>query len=168
MGLFGLFGKKKKEEPAPKPKNIRELGVGDIVSYFGQDFEVTAKITWMQSGYRWVEYRMADGDDVRWLSVEIDDGEMIIGFYKLIKEHSIPLPPPDEIEYEGRKFFLEEKGSATGIIESKYGKQQYRCNFWEYESDDEKLLSIEECEGDYEIAVGELAREDEFEIFAIS
>ena len=54
-------------------KNLMDLRLNDIVSYFGQDFQIEGRIEYWDEGYRWISYMLVDGPQVKWLSVEEDD-----------------------------------------------------------------------------------------------
>jgi hypothetical protein len=167
MGFFKkLFSSEQKE--APRERNLMNIQVGDIVTYFGDDYEVTAVIDWMEEGYSWKEYKLKNRGDAYWISAEVDDGELIAGFYKVLPRYQVQTPPPKKIEHEGKEYLLEEEGSAVGMLTSKLGKQNYRCDYYEYESKDGEFFGIEVFDGETEVSVGEPLKESEINILPIS
>ncbi len=168
MGFFQkLFGCGGTSEPeAPTERTLMNIQVGDIVQYFGDDYQVFATIEWMEDGFSWKEYKLKNREDAYWISAEVDDGDLIAGFYKVVKDFNVTLPPANELEYNGKKFKLDEKGSAVGKLTSKAGTQNYKCKYYEYydTADKAEMLSIEDYDGDIEVSLGTELRESEIDI----
>ena len=162
--LKKIFGQEKKQEKIEK-RTLMNLKVGDIVIYYETDYQVFAVIDWVEEGYTWKEYKLKNKDEVYWVCAEVDDGELIAGFYHMVKDFKVEKPYPDSIEYEGIKFELEEKGKAVGRITSEAGEQNYQCFYHDYLSEDEKkFFSIEVFGEEIEISEGEVLRPSEINI----
>ena len=54
-------------------RSVTNLHLGDIVTHFGVDYVVEGRIDYNDSGWPWTCYMLVDGDNVRWLAVEMDD-----------------------------------------------------------------------------------------------
>ncbi len=167
MGFFKkLFGGKEEEEEKIIERTLLTIQVGDIITYFAEDYEVHAVIEWMEEGYSWKEYKLKNREDSYWVSAEMDDGEIIASFNTVLKDFDVTIPPPKELKHDKKVYGLEEKGSAVGKITSKAGSQNYKMNYYEYEcySDETETLSIEDYGGDIEVSTGIELRESEIDI----
>ncbi len=138
-----------------EPKTVRNLAVNDIVSYMGQDFMVEGKLTFEEEGDVWYEYRLVDGQDVRWLVVEEED-ELELSLYKEVHDLHITSDPGEFIEYQGVRFVLDEQGLAIMRREGRTGSREGReCRYWDYTTEDESmLLSVEKWGMSYEVSIG--------------
>lgn len=156
MGLLAkIFGCKKQTKEPVVQRNLMNIQCKDIVLYYEKEYEVFAVVEWMEEGYTWKEYKFKDGEDVCWISAEIDDGEVQAGLYRIVKDLHLPDPLPSTITYQGIQYQLEEQGKAVGLLISEAGKQNYQCRYYQYESEDGKhFLSVEDFSGDREISVG--------------
>lgn len=164
MGLFDKIFKKEKKPV--KERNLMTIQVKDIVLYFGDDYEVTAVIDWVEEGYSWKEYKLSNKGKAFWMSVELDDGDIIAYFYEVKKNHDISLPLSKKLNFLGQDFFLEEKGHASGRISSELGTQNYQCDYWDFLSKDEKSsLSVEDFNGELEVSLGEYLNNSQIEIY---
>jgi hypothetical protein len=129
---------------------------------------VIAVIDWMEEGYTWKEYKLKNRGESFWISAEVDDGEVVAGFYRVLPRYEVQTPPPKKIQHNNKTFLMEEQGSAVGMMVSKAGKQNYRCDYYEYESEDGDLFGIEVYDGETEVSVGEPLKESEIDILPIS
>jgi len=162
--LKKLFGGEEKKLPLLE-RTLTNIQIGDIISYFENDYEVYAVIEWMQEGYTWKEYKLKNREDSYWISAEVDDGEIVAGFYAVIKDLRLTAPFPEKIEHKGIVYYLEEKGHAVGKMTSEAGTQNYKCSFYEYLSEDEKnFFSIEDYGGEIEMSTGEVLKKSEINI----
>ena len=153
-----------RKEKKMERKTIHNLEVDDIVSYYEQDFIVKGKIEYREGGDEWFEYRLVDGEDVRWLGIEEDDGWEITMYEEA--RMRVPRPVPDEISYEGSTYELEEHGVARAILTGETGNRKtLECEYWDFEDEDEDLLSIERWGGEYEVCAGKYIEEHEMEIY---
>ena len=161
--LFGVPEKKKTDVIKRTPMNIK---VGDIVIYYEIDYEVLAVIDWVDDGFMWKEYKFQQTPkETCWLSAEVDDGSIGLVFYTLVKDFPYQNNFPKELTYNGKKYFLEEKGTASGSLTSRAGIQSYKCDYQDYISEDEtSYLSIEDYGGELEISTGISIRESELNI----
>lgn len=72
-------------EPPPPPlptRHLFNLRIGDIVQARGQDWLVEDRLLYEQSGgFQWLEYRLQDGAESRWLSV-CEDDELEVAWHR--------------------------------------------------------------------------------------
>ena len=62
-------------------------------------------------------------------------------------------------------FKFEEKGKAQGVLTSKLGKQNYKCKYYQYETEDgSQKISIEDYDGEMEMSIGEDLKQNEVNI----
>ncbi|MDY6853021.1 MAG: DUF4178 domain-containing protein, partial [Thermodesulfobacteriota bacterium] len=168
-----FFKKDKDKGPDPlRDLTPANMEAGYFVDYDMKTWEVTA-----HNRYDWGEgditheWQIKSGDEVVYLELESDDEDYWslnrkIAFSRLegrIKDHIMKTGDgPDEIAFEGEKFYLEEM--AAGHI-LKEGQSQGRPMLrWSYENEDgRRYLCIEQWgEGDFESSIGEPVQEYQF------
>lgn len=168
MGLLDFLKRKIVRENPPKStaRNVLNLQVNDIVTYDLEDYIVVGKIAYNNSGYEWFAYNLKGDTRSIWLSGEMDD-ELEIGIYEKIQT-KISKQIPEKLEIDGVTYYLEEQGSARitegmGQAGAVTGQQ---VEYWEFESDDEKYLSVEKWGGDLEVSKGYPITAKELKIIA--
>jgi hypothetical protein len=164
--LKRLFGKKEKNVPVVKDRNVFTIEVGDIVAYDLEDYEVVNKLTYNDHGFEWLAYQLESPGKTVWLSAEMDD-QVYLGIYEKAKL-KLSEPIPEEIEYEGIRYFLDEAGTARVKGEGR-GKNVdgMNCRYFDYEDDDEeKYLSVEIWGSEIEVSSGYEINEYEIKIIA--
>jgi hypothetical protein len=142
----------------------RRITVGDVIRFEGRDFIVRGTIRFDQDGFEWHEHFLDDVEVKRWLSVEDDEG-LEIGFWTGLKGADLQ-PGPKTLEYGGKTYELDEKGSArfTAVGTTGTGPSG-RVEYYDYEAGDD-LLSFERYgEGDWEAATGRTVGEYELDIY---
>lgn len=166
MSLFSRLFKKKDDRPAVEERTLMNMRVGDMVSYDLEDYEVVGKMTLNDHGFQWYEYQLENASGSIWLSVEMDD-ELECAVYR---KSSKPLKNPgtDELTWEGKTYYLEEKGQANVRGQGRSTNVSgATVTYYDYadESGDE-LLSVEIWGGDVEVSTGQEAEPFEFNITA--
>lgn len=148
-------------EPRSLPtlnRTIFTLQIGDIVQYEGIDWFVEGRLTFDDSGYTWFEYMLQDNDEVRWLSVEEDD-RVEVFWMETASNLEISGEPPMRLTYDGVTFQQVESGRANmSRIGSTLNRQAQRCRYFEYEGEGDRVLSIEDWNGELEVTVGRRIR----------
>ncbi|WP_099158772.1 DUF4178 domain-containing protein [Virgibacillus ndiopensis] len=155
MGLFGnLFSKKRDDKPAPKERTVLSIEIGDILTYDLRDYEVVGKITYRDGGYEWYSYQLLEGHDTIWLAAEMDD-ELELGIYKKI-QLPVDNPYPKEVTYEGKKYFLEERGTARVVGEGRSANLRgVETRYADYsDAEEEHFLSFESWGTEIEASYG--------------
>ncbi|WP_456272959.1 DUF4178 domain-containing protein [Bacillus sp. AK031] len=167
MGILKkLFGKKEKDIPVVKERNVFTIEVGDIVAYDLEDYEVVGKLTYNDHGFEWIAYQLVSPDRTVWLSAEMDD-QVYLGIYEKIKL-KLNEPIPEEIEYNGVRYYLDESGTARVKGEGR-GKNvnDLNCRYFDYEDEEEeKYLSVEVWGSEIEVSSGYDINEYEIKIIA--
>ncbi|AZR74562.1 hypothetical protein BBF96_14900 [Anoxybacter fermentans] len=156
-----LFGGGKKKSKIQK-RNPFNLQVGDVVSYDLEDYIVIGKLVYNDSSYEWYAYQLDSGSKRIWLASE-DDDEIILGIYESTDLRLTNVP--NEIEYKGQIFYLEEHGKATittadGRVGAKTGQVM---EYWDFESDNGDFLSVEKWGNEIEVSYGYPIDEHELE-----
>ncbi|MFW6360016.1 MAG: DUF4178 domain-containing protein [Chroococcales cyanobacterium] len=148
-----LPGKSSRSLP-PLERNVFTLQIGDIVQYLGTDWVVEGKLTYDDDGYTWLEYLLQDGDRIAWLSVDEDD-RVEVALLEPSNQLDISTTPPKEITFVGETYSLVGSGNAsmtrTGTTLNRTAE---RCQYYDYQGNDNKVLSIEVWKGEYEVTVG--------------
>ncbi|WP_373500474.1 DUF4178 domain-containing protein [Desulfococcus sp.] len=185
MGWKEFFGfGRKRREPDPggseeKPSasvtdlTLADLQVGYVLDYDMKTWEVTAQhhYDWGDGGTLSHEWQMKSHDDTLYLEKASDDEVewcvcRPIPFSRLgarvrnhIQEHE---DPPDEIEFEGTTYHLDEFGGGKFFRNGKGPGREFLV--WDYEDDaGERFLSIEQWdEDDFEVFVGIFVEEYQF------
>lgn len=171
MGFFDKL-KKKKEEP-DVDITLSKLKVGYILDYDLKTWEVTEhnKYDWGDDVYSY-EWELKSGDDVFYLERDDEEDEvewMLMqkvslksidsGLSKYIRENE---DPPDEINYNGTIYSLDDSGG--GYFCRGGGKEGAEFLFWDFlDKPEELILTIEQwSEERFEAAVGKYVEEYEF------
>src|SRR5688572_2434757 len=142
----------------------RRITIGDVLRFEWRDFIVRGSITFDQDGFLWQEHLLDDVEVKRWLSVEDDEG-LEIAFWTAIKGAGLQ-PGPQTIEYGGKTYELDEKGSArfTAVGTTGTGPNG-RVEYYDYEAGAELLAFERYGEGDWEVATGRTVGEFELDIY---
>jgi hypothetical protein len=145
MGFFSNLFKSKPEKV--KERTATTMQVGDVVTYMGDDYIISGKISYFEEGDRWFDYCLDNNGDIKWLSAE-DDGMISLVLYSDIKL-KVSDPVPSEIEYQGIEFEIDEKGHAKATVEGETGRKKgLKVKYWDYCDDEDKnFLSIEKWGG---------------------
>ena len=174
MGLFDFF-KKKEVKPAYDVTNLRvtDLNKGFIFEYDLKSWVVNSVFEYdWGNNYFSKEYKVSDGNEERFLSVDDDDG-IFLTFTKKVKIRSISedLPevilkndsPPKKLEYQGTTFYYD--GEEIGSFRDLSDKSGNEAKFisWEYYDDDDKFTIVIEQWGDedFEASFGSVLKEFE-------
>ncbi len=167
VGIFSrIFSKSKKNEPAPKERDVLTIKVGDIVTYDLVDYEVVGKITYRSGNYEWYSYQLLEGKNTIWLAAEMDD-ELELGIYKKV---TLPVskPFPKELSHDGNKYYFDEAGTARIIGEGRSANLQgSEVEYAEYtDADEENFISLEVWGSEVEVSVGYPIESYEIKIMA--
>jgi len=136
---FGL----EKEPERVEERTPQTLQVGDVVSYSDEDYIVEQRIEYHgDGGDIWWDFLLVNPRDKYWLGVVEDEG------LQLTLYHDIPfypdMPPPTSLNYEGESFKRIEYGFANAMIQKKSKLTHTgRVEYWDYESESGKQLSLE-------------------------
>jgi hypothetical protein len=153
------------ENNAPENRTIFNLQLGDIVEYFGRDWVVEGKLIYEEDGFTWIEYLLQDQQDLRWLSVEEDD-RLELSWLQPTRSLDIPRTPPNPLTFEGESYSCIDSGVAKMKREgSVLNRQAEQCRYFDYESEDGKLLSVEDWNGEIEVTYGKEISPSELSIF---
>ena len=169
------FLRNKKDKPSSQPESIEEIQVGDVVDYYMKSWEVQeeAEYDWGNNDLS-KEFKLNSGDEIFYVSLYDDDELEISTFQKIlwdaidgdlrstVKEYD---KPPKELVKDGVKYFLADSGMARYRSVTK-DKGWSDFEFWDYEdASEDKIVSIECWDGDWEISAGEYAESFEFSVF---
>jgi hypothetical protein len=147
-----------REELPPLERTLFTLQIGDIVQYFGTDWVVEGQLTYNEDGFTWLEYMLQDGDRISWLSVEEDD-LLEVQWLEPTNALEVGSNPPKELKFEDEIFRCVSSGVA--LMKRKGNLQRRRseeCHYYDYEGPGDRVLSIEEWDGEIEVTIGENIR----------
>lgn len=157
------FNKKNEE---PKELNIKDLTRGCFLDYDMITWEVVevGEYDWGDQFFT-VEYTLTDGKDFLFLHVEEDAGiELTLSKAVNIRKINPQLPsiitknnePPDEIEFEGKNYFLDSENPGYFRNQDAGRDQWTEFIAWDYFDETEKhTLSIEQWgEKSFEASTG--------------
>lgn len=150
-----LFPNKNSPQLPPLRRNIFNLQIGDIVEYMGRDWAVEGHLIYDVEGSTWIEYMLQDGDDISWLSVEEDD-VVTVAFLEPNNTLDVPKNPPKQLNFAGETYTCIDAGIAQMTRQGTIARRKAEtCQYFDYKSGSEKVLSIEFWDGDIEVTVGE-------------
>ncbi|MEM9135942.1 MAG: DUF4178 domain-containing protein [Cyanobacteria bacterium P01_F01_bin.42] len=142
-------------EPPSIRRSIFNLQVGDIVQYRTEDWVVEGVLTYSEDGFDWVEYLLQEGDRIRWLSVEEDD-MVEVSMQEPVQDLYLQARPAEEIRYKNVDYRLVESGKASMTrVGNTLQRQAQTCRYFDFEGPDNKVLSVEDWDGDWEVTCGE-------------
>ena len=145
-------------------KTVLGLAINDIFQHTGQDFMVEGKLIYREGGDEWWEYRLVDGADEAYLSVE-DDDELEVALWREIQFDVPSSGPPESLVWEGDKYRCAERGEASVTRDGKTGRKSgLTCKYWDYEGPGGKMVGIEQWGGGYEVWSGEELEEGRYDI----
>ena len=174
-----LFGKKD-GQPEPDPLHdltLSNLKVGYLLDYDLKTWEVKSHNRYDFDGTRSDEWELDSGDDGCYLGREVDDevewsisrkinisdlGQKDGKFLAVpdhIRQHE---DPPEEMEYQGIRYRLEESGAGHYYPDDRVAGDE--MIYWDYsDADEDNILTIEQWgENEFDAAVGKWVKEYEF------
>ncbi|MFI1461494.1 DUF4178 domain-containing protein [Nocardia carnea] len=135
----------------------RALKAGDIADIFGETYTVRGSLRLTEGGYQWSEHLLDNAKGIRkWLSVE-EDPELELVLWT--ETPGIPAPGGDELEHAGKRFRLEESGTARYVGEATTGlTPSGTVAYYDYLAEDGTRLSFEDFgdSGKKEAAIGQV------------
>lgn len=140
---------------APINRTIFNLEIGDIVQHMGLDWVVEGRLTYQVGAYYWYEYLLQDKDKIAWLSVEEDD-RVEVALLQPTNQLDVSKDPPLQLNFAGETYTCIDSGKArmtrTGLTMKRTAE---KCQYFDYQSTDGRVLSVEVWNGDIEVSVGE-------------
>lgn len=167
MGVLGVFLYMRQQSGKSLPfssqlqalpsleRTVFTLEVGDIVQYMGTDWVVEGKLMYDDQGYSWLEYLLQDGNRRQWLSVEEDD-VVEVALLEVTTALEVGTNPPPELTFDNETY--RHKGSGIAQMTRKgstLNRNAERCQYFDYQGPDHKILSIENWDGDIEVTIGQ-------------
>jgi hypothetical protein len=147
-------------------RTVRDLRVGDVLTFDGKDFICEGVLSYDEDGHRWTCGRIVDGTDVKWLVVGIDRAS-VSSTRLLAQDSSTPISgyPPEALVIGEVRYVLDKRGAATcqmfgdvGALGAlKKGRPEghvERCRWWLYNAPGEDTMIIEQWGTDYRVLVG--------------
>ena len=145
---------------------VNKLKYGQIIFINNEKYTVVGMIEFKEDSWIWQEYKIKnESSDIKWLSVEEDDGKVQYSLYT--ETPLIRIQDSLEFDYENEKYSLFEQGTAT--VKSFYGNVDVdmfeKVNFKEYINEGKnKLISIENWSGEVEKSVGYYLKNEDVNI----
>lgn len=135
----------------------RALKAGDIADILGETYTVRGSLRLKEGGYQWSEHLLDNAAGIRkWLSVE-EDPELELVLWT--ETPGIAAPGGSELEHDGKRFRLEESGTARYIGEATTGlTPSGTVAYHDYLAEDGTRLSFEDFgdSGKKEAAIGQV------------
>lgn len=152
-------------KPTTLERNLFNIRCGDILTYYSEDFVILATYIYEDGGgFKWYSYGFKDSEEnQKYLSVVEDDGlELAIWDEVLI---SVSEPINSTFSYSGKSYHQTEHGKANVTRTIEGGKtSQFRTEYWDFESKDGEMLSIEKAGGSLNVSIGKSVKDFEIEI----
>ncbi|WP_257351934.1 DUF4178 domain-containing protein [Pseudalkalibacillus decolorationis] len=169
MSFFSrLFKKKEKDIKEVEERNFFNIQIDDIVTYDLEDYQVTGKLIYKDSGYEWYAYQLVGATETIWLSAEMDD-ELELGIYRTSKE-KLTQPIPNKVTISGTDYILEEQGSASVSGEGRgRNVNGQEVKYFDFVNDSEDhFLSVEVWGSEVEVSEGHEIKSYEVKVIAAS
>lgn len=136
-------------------RTVFTLEVGDIVQHLDIDWMVEGKLVYDDQGYSWLEYLLQDGNRRQWLSVEEDD-VVEVALLEVTTSLEVGTHPPAELTFAQEIY--RRKGAGTAQMTrtgSTLNRNAERCQYFDYQGPNNKILSVENWDGDIEVTIGQ-------------
>ncbi len=171
--VFDFFKKKKEEPLGPDDLVLSKLKPGYLVDYDMKTYRVQKKNQYVwEEGARTEEWELVEGDQTFYLERTEDDGE--VEWSLCVKDSIDKLEgdvaeeivenedPPEEIVYEGQKFFFDEDDVGEFYPEGQSSPLPFVA--WDYYDEKEKTcLTIEQWgETKFDLTIGFEVEEYQF------
>jgi hypothetical protein len=135
-------------------RTIFTMEVGDIVQYLDTDWVVEGRLTYDVGDYEWYEYMLQDGDRISWLSVDEDD-RVEVALLEPKERLEVGKTPPEQLVYEGETYHCVESGMASmSRTGTTLRRMAERCRYFDYEGPGDRVLSVEDWNGDIQVTAG--------------
>lgn len=153
-------------------RTIRDLRVGDVVTYDGREYLVEGAINYDEAGHRWVAGRMVDIDSEKWLLVGLERVGADTVRVADVTDLDVSGYPPETMVVDGTRYNLDKRGTATAkatgetdVISGNLSSNSvHRCRWWRYEGTGGKCLIIEQWGDDFRTLRGETIRISDLEM----
>lgn len=173
MGLFDFF-KKKTPDYDVTNMSVHDLDVGFIFEYDLETWEVKEAYEYdWGSNFFSREYKVTNGSEIKYLSVEEDD-DLELCWTEKIKLTQIDedlqddlisnQKPPKKLFVDGVKYFFDDVSTGyfqSGLKRDENAWEEYRC--WDFEDKSgDHILSIEQWDDEsFEASIGKNLKEFE-------
>ncbi len=170
--MFNFFKRNKEPEYDPLNVKVTDLKKGFIFEYDLRQWEVQAEYTYdWGDNYFSKEYKVSDGTDTFFLSVEQDD-EVEVALHEKVRlsafEQDIEADiidngrPPKTIIYQGTTFRREDESPGYFREEDGGGDWTEMIGWDYYDADEEQVLTIEQWgEREFDASVGKFLESHE-------
>jgi hypothetical protein len=172
---FGLFNKKKKDEPHYDPTNI---GVEDLRKGFVLDYDLKSWEVVEEYEYDWgneefsYEYKISNADgESRFLNVERDDNDdLFLAMFSPIRTSMLDeevedrifdnKKPPREIIYKGTAYYREEESMGFYKNVEAQGESAEFISWTYYDEGGKRTLSITKWDDEeFDASVGDVIKD---------
>jgi hypothetical protein len=128
---------------APVERTPATLGPGDVVLDGGEDWLVTASVTYVEETERWWRHHLEDGHKQSHLEVHKRDG-FVVGFVTLVDDVPLHGQLMDGLTYRGQTFRLERRGTAQRSTRGMGDELPPLVQYAHYATIGEHILVVEE------------------------
>lgn len=148
----------------PDLRGPLNLGPGDSVRYYQEQYSVTGVIVLVEGLETRYQYFLATPDAERRILTAEDDRELVLTLQKIVGDELPDYDGGDSLDWDGRPLQLTNRGRAAAwclgdLPPERIDEVAYR----EFEDDDEEALLVLEHWGQHvEVRTGEIAHEGEF------
>lgn len=127
---------------ALRERTLFDLQQGDIVQAEARAWVVEDRLLYDDEGFQWLEYLLRDSEEIRWLVVCEDDW-LEVSWLEVVTWVP-PLPPPRQLDWQGRSYTLREQGQAdlTSSLRTPT-KRPGRCRYADYVAPEGHVLCLE-------------------------
>ena len=182
LGVRNARGGQLESGPEPKQltdgdkllvRTVRDLRVGDVVSYSGREYLVEGAIHYDEAGHRWVAGRLVDVDAEKWLLVGMERAGADTVRLAEVADLDVSGYPPETMVVDSTRYNLEKRGTATAKATGQTdvlggsglsSESVQRCRWWRYEGTGGKCLVIEQWGDAFRSLRGETIRISDLEM----
>lgn len=137
-----------------EPRTFEEPRPGDVIVFDDGDSLVQGVVRLAEGNRGWVECRLLDVSEERWIVVRPDDRSGLVVGRRI---EGLPLrdAPPESIDYQGRIYRLERYGEARAEVDGDAGAYAAgETEFWDYRGTGSERLWIRRASGAFRSFAG--------------
>ncbi len=147
-----------KTKPSPETSALGQLKLNDAVSYDGNDYLVSGRITYSVASGTFNAYQLSDRDKKRWLRSGPNNELSVTDEVAF----SVPSELPDALSYGGKNYSRAEQGAANVSVEGASGTKPGAVNYSRYTADGGGRLWVEDWGSETKVQAGQVV--DPFEV----
>lgn len=145
-------------------KSLEQIGPGSRLRLLGMDVTVTSSIDLTSEGWSWQEHQILGHAWVHWLTVEMDEGQLLCATWTERPDLVEVSPGGRKLKVDGLTFRREDDGRGTYAMRD--GSDHGDYEYYDYECDDQMLSFDRYGDGPWEASLGRAVPTGQIQVIA--